>query len=73
MPLCHILIVRSHLVTVSVLFRRIMLVDLRLWSASLSSTSTRTSLIAAAAGVILLRIMTLFPALCRSTSCALTD
>lgn len=74
MPLVHILVVRSHLVTVSVLFRRIMLVNLWLWPASLSSTCsstpTRTGL---TTGVTLLRIVTFTSLFGRSSSCALTD
>lgn len=67
---------RSHLITVSVLFRRIMLVNLWLWSVPLPSTCssipTRTSLTIAATGTVLLRIVTI-SLLRRSTSCALTN
>ena len=75
MPLFHILIVRSHLVTVSVLLRRLVLVNLGLCSVSLPSTrsSTRTRQTTAAAGVILLCVMTFTSSLGRSSSCALTD
>ena len=72
-PLCHILIMCSHLVTMSLLSRRITLVNLRLWSAALPSASTRTSLSALSAGLIFLQIVTVCSLLCGSTSCALTD
>lgn len=77
MPLFYVLIMRSHLVTVGVLFRRIMLVDLWLWPipfpSTRSSTPTRTSLTTAATGVVLLRIVTFFSLFRRSTPCALTN
>ena len=76
MPLFHIRVMRSHLVALSVLFRRIRFMNLWLWSVSISSicssTPTRTGLTTPAAGVILLRIMTFCTGLCRSASCALT-